>query len=91
MNLQHIFNRIVGDGESLAIELPDRKAFDSLRVMLVRKFSSYVELCSGVGMEEYNDKYMACAWDNATRTATFKMADKSEATRKKKEYVVKSL
>lgn len=91
MNLQQIFNILTLSNEAVAISLPDKAAYNSLRVSLVRKFSGFSSLCSTAGLETYEDQYLQATWDDAAKTATFTLKPKAEAKRVKKEYVIKTL
>jgi hypothetical protein len=88
-NLQSIFNAIVMDEQKLTVTCDDRKAYDSLRVMLVRKFNAYKAQCSSIGMETYDDKYMYTRYVPADKTAIFMLQSTDE--HKHKTYTVTSL
>lgn len=89
MDLQTIFNTLVGGKKTLTLAFNSRKEYDSLRVSLVRKFSAYVALCRDAGIETYDDLYLRAQWDGASKEGTFNLQSKAEAKRLKKEYVVK--
>ena len=91
MHLQAIFNKLTMDGQALACAFDDKKAYESLRVSLVRKYGSFVEQCQLAGIESYDDKYIAAEWDANTNTAIFELKDKAESKRVKKSYLVKVL
>lgn len=91
MHLQDIFNKLTLERQALACSFPDKKAYESLRVSLVRKYSQFAEQCSMAGLDTYEGQYVAAVWDEAEKTATFELKPKEESKRVKKDYLVKVL
>ena len=91
MNLQQLFNKLVIDNEPVMLPFRDRKEYDSLRVMLVRKYQGFAEQCSAVGMAQYDSQFIECVWDKDVCEGTFVFKDKADAKRKRKEYVLKGI
>lgn len=91
MHLQDIFNQLTLERQALACNFPDKKAYDSLRVSLVRKFGQFAEQCSLAGLDTYDDLYIAAVWDEANCVATFELKAKTESKRVRKDYLIKVL
>jgi hypothetical protein len=97
MTLQEIFNTVVMDDEQLTINLPDKRAYDNLRVALVRKFSGYRQQCQAVGIPSYDDKYLSCSFaatgepGTGTSTGTFQLKWREDSKRVRKEYAALKL
>lgn len=91
MNLQDIFNKLTLEKQALACSFPDKRAYDSLRVSLVRKFGAFAEQCSMAGLDTYENQYLSAVWDDAACVATFELKPKEESKRVKKDYLVKVL
>jgi hypothetical protein len=91
VNLQQVFNILTLQQQSIAVSFPDKKAYESLRVSLVRKFSGFSEVCSTAGLETYEDQYLQAEWNDADKVGTFALKPKSESKRVKKDYLVKTL
>lgn len=91
MHLQDIFNKLTLDRQALACVFPDKKAYDSLRVSLIRKYTQFAEQCSMAGLEEYENMYISAVWDDKEFVATFELKNKEESKRVKKSYLIKLL
>ena len=91
MHLQAVFNKLTLEKQALACSFPDKRSYESLRVSLVRKYSQFAEQCSMAGMAEYDDRYIAATWDDATCVATFELKNKEDSKRVPKSYLVKVL
>lgn len=91
MHLQQIFNKLTMDGQALACSFDDKRAYDSLRVSLIRKYTAFADQCKQAGIESYDDKYIAAEWSEAEKTGIFELKDKAESKRVKKTYLVKAL
>lgn len=91
MNLQQLFNKIVLESDAVIMPFADRKDYESLRVMLVRKYQGFAEQCSAVGMTQYDEKFIECTWDKDVCEGTFVFKDKADAKRKRRQYVLKSI
>lgn len=89
-SLQEIFNAVVLEEEQLVVEI-DKKSYDSLRVMLVRKFTNYRKQCQSVGIPSYDDRYVSCSFDADLQQATFKLKWLEESQRVRKQYAVYKL
>lgn len=59
---------------------PDKKSYDNLRTMLVRKLRKYNELQSSLGL--YADTYVKASWDEAKLLGTFQILDTESRIRK---------
>lgn len=89
MDLQSIFNTIVGARKTVTLTVADRKEYDSLRVSLLRKYAGYAKLCADAGIDRYDSLYLKARWHKETSEATFSLIEKAEAARLRKDYVVK--
>lgn len=81
-NLQSLFNSIVMDGETITVSGLSKKEYESLRVMLVRKFLAYKAQCQSIGMETYDDKFLKCVFRSDSSQATFRLCNTTEHRRK---------
>jgi hypothetical protein len=90
MTLQEIFNTVVMNDEQLIIPFADRRSYDSLRVALVRKFSTYRKQCQSVGVTSYDDRFVSCSVvcdaDAGTTAGTFGLKWREDSKRVRKEY-----
>lgn len=77
------------DGEAIRVTGLSKKEYDSLRVMLVRKFVAYKAQCSNIGMETYDDKFLKCVYAAAEQAGVFRLCDTTE--HKRKMFTVESL
>lgn len=91
MNLQDVFNKLTLDKEALACQFPDKRAYDSLRVSLIRKYTLFVEQCNMAGLDTYEDLYISATWDDKECVATFELKKKDESKRVRKDYLIKVL
>ena len=91
MYLQSIFNKLTLEKQALACSFPDKRAYESLRVSLVRKYSQFADQCSVAGLDEYSDQYISASWDETSCVATFELKPKEESKRVRKTYLVKVL
>jgi hypothetical protein len=80
--LQSIFNSVVMDGETIRVSALSQKEYESLRVMLVRKFIAYQKQCSSIGMETYDDKFLKCSYASTEQVGTFRLCNTTEHRRK---------
>ena len=82
MNLQSIFNQILL-GEKVEVLLADKKEFDSLRTMLIRKFKKAAEGMESIGdYNPYKGMFVSASWNKETNVATFCQAEVSSKKRK---------
>ena len=95
MTLQEIFNTVVMNDEQLIIPFQDRRSYDSLRVALVRKFSTYRKQGQSVGITSYDDRFISCTFacnvETATATGTFELKWREDSKRVRKEYAALKL
>ncbi len=91
MQLQDVFNKLTLDKQALACSFPDKKAYDSLRVSLIRKYTAFTEQCSMAGIDTYEDLFISATWDDKECVATFELKKKEESKRVKKDYLIKVL
>lgn len=82
MTLQEIFNTVVMNDEQLTITFPDKRAYDNLRVALVRKFTGYRKQCQAVGIPSYDDRFVSCSFDGNAGTFQLKWLEDSKRVRK---------
>lgn len=78
MNLQDVFNKIVMEAETIQLPMQNVATYNARRVSLLRKFKNYQALNSKLGLPVDEDAYIRCTWDEASSTATFTLAYKSE-------------
>ena len=81
-SLQSLFNSLVMDSETVRVTGLSKKEYDSLRVMLVRKFVAYKAQCSSIGMETYEDKFLKCVYTAAEQAGVFRLCSTTEHKRK---------
>jgi hypothetical protein len=95
MTLQEIFNTVVMNDEQLTLTLADRRAYDNLRVALVRKYTGYKRQCQDVGIPSYDDKYLSCSFatsgDTGASTGTFQLKWLEDSKRVRKQYAALKL
>ena len=81
--------------EQLTISLPDRRAYDNLRVALVRKYAGYKRQCQDVGIPSYDDKFLSCSFatssNTGTPTGTFQLKWLEDSKRVRKQYAALKL
>jgi len=88
-SLQSLFNSIVMDGETISVSGLSKKEYDSLRVMLVRKFLAYKTQCQSIGMETYDEKFMKCTYKVSENLAEFRLCNTTD--KRGKTYTVQVL
>jgi hypothetical protein len=91
MQLQDVFNKLTLEKQALACSFPDKKAYDSLRVSLIRKYTAFAEQCSMAGIDTYEDLFISAVWDDKEFVATFELKKKEESKRVRKDYLIKVL
>jgi len=74
-DLQRVFNRVLL-GDPIKILFFDRKAFESCRVALTRKFTAYKLQLDSIGVgESVEGKYIKAQFSKADVTGTFSLAE----------------
>lgn len=91
MTLQEIFNTVVMNDEPLAVPCASKRAYESLRVALLRKFSRHRIACQRIGITSYDDKFVSTSYSESKATAYFAMLWKEESKRVKPAYAVLKL
>jgi hypothetical protein len=87
-SLQSLFNQIAA-GESIFIQFANKKEYDSMRVMLLRKFAGHKKLLEELGGDFAQGKYLACAWHREASSGSFVVSNDEQ--RKRKTYTLKVL
>lgn len=95
MTLQEIFNTVVMNDEQVTITFPDKRAYDNLRVALVRKFTGYRKQCQAVGIPSYDDRFVSCSFSveasSGTLRASFQLKWLEDSKRVRKQYAALKL
>lgn len=95
MTLQEIFNTVVMNDEQLTLQLADKRAYENLRVALVRKYTGYKKQCQDVGIPSYDDKFLSCNFASdpgtGTSTGTFQLKWLEDSKRVRKQYAALKL
>lgn len=91
VTLQDIFNMVVMNDEAVAIPLESKRAYENLRVALVRKFSRYRQQCQNIGLASYDDKFVSATYDPTQGLASFSLKWKEDGKRVPKEYSILKL
>jgi hypothetical protein len=89
--LQELFNAVVMAEETVEIPFNDAKSFNNLRTMLLRKYSRYRRACQHVGIESYDERFISCTFDQATKLGSFQLKWAEESKRVKQAYAVLKL
>lgn len=85
-DLQRVFNRVLL-GDPVTIQFFDKRAFESCRVALTRKFKAYKLMLEGIGASSsVEGKYIRAKFNSAEVSATFTLAD--EAGKQNKPYQI---
>jgi hypothetical protein len=87
-SLQGIFN-LVAAGDTVELAFGSKKEYDSMRVMLLRKFANHKKLLEDLGGDFAQGKYLACAWNRETLSGSFSIC--AEQERKRKSYTLRVL
>lgn len=82
---QQIFNAVIFDESPVIVSGISRREYDSLRVAMLRRFSTFKQSAlnfDAEGDEGYNAKYIQCSYDSIAEQGTFALKLKDEALRK---------
>lgn len=89
--IQQVFDRILS-GDTAQFEVPDRKKYESIRVMLVTKLSRYKEVMDSIGFlaDRVRNSGMGGSYDANTGIATFKLSAPRAKTTYKVTFITES-
>lgn len=91
MTLQDIFNSVVMNDEPMAVPCASRRAYESLRVALLRKFATHRAKSQRLGIASYDDKFICASYNEQKASASFVMLWKEESKRVKPAYAALKL
>lgn len=79
---QQIFNAVIFDESPVIVSGISRREYDSLRVAMLRRFSTFKQSALNFDAEGYGEKYIQCSYDPIAEQGTFVLKLKEEALRK---------
>lgn len=82
MNLQSVFNQLLL-GQRVELVMADKKEYDSLRIVLIKKFKKANDGMESIGdYNPYKGMYVSASWNGTTNTATFSIEPTENKRRK---------
>lgn len=87
-SLQDIWNQIAA-GSEVTLAFSSKSEYNSMRVMLIRKFTNHKKLLEELGGSFASGQYMACSWNGKETSGSFSI--RSSDDKKRKSYNVKFL
>jgi hypothetical protein len=79
---QQIFNAVIFDDAPVIVSGISKAEYNSLRVAMLRRFSTFKQSALNFDAAGYEERYIQCSYDSIAEQGTFALKLKEEALRK---------